>query len=192
MINPEIFEQQAKELAAINGMQFTTPPQCGYMLASVVQNAAICLDLPETTQDFCKEFVNGFCDRYREQMPSVVKAIEDAWENPNLMTEDEFEETLGEKWERIALDIEREMNGEVKIIVDKPHHGALCAANDEPCSKDGNFYYYPDDCPYREVCEEMANREDIYQDIAPDNPDINIKPIKVIHRDIDLPNFFHS
>ncbi|BBC24785.1 hypothetical protein [Pseudanabaena sp. ABRG5-3] len=157
MINQEIFEQQVKELASIQTMQLAMPPDKGYMLAAVVQAAAICLDLPETTQAFCKEFVKGFCDRYREQMPSVVKAIEDAWENPNLMTDEEFEEALGEKWQRIAADIEQEMSGEVKIIIDKPHQGALCPINGEPCSKEGNFYYYPNDCPHWDICEDIAH-----------------------------------
>ena len=118
MITPEIFEQQAKELAAIDTMQLAMPPDRGYMLAAVVQAAAICLDLPEATQAFCKEFVNGFCDRYRDQMPTVVKEIEDAWEEPKFMTEDEFAEVLGEKWRHIAQEVEAEMGGEVKIIVD--------------------------------------------------------------------------
>ncbi|WP_055075024.1 hypothetical protein [Pseudanabaena sp. 'Roaring Creek'] len=171
MITPEIFQQQAKELAAIDTMQFAMPPDGGYMLAAVVQAAVICLDLPETTQTFCKQFVNGFCDRYREQMPSVVKEIEDAWQKPNLMTEDEFEQTLGEKWQRIAQDVEREMKGEVKIILDipkgdfsPPHHGALCPINGKPCSKEGEFYYYPDDCPDWGVCEQIANEDDDLED----------------------------
>jgi hypothetical protein len=117
MITQEIFEQQAQELAAIDTMQFAVPPDKGYMLAAVVQAAAICLDLPETTQSFCKQFVNGFCDRYRDQLPTVVKAIEYAWEG-DLVTEDEFEESLGETWRRIAPDVEQEMRGEVKIIID--------------------------------------------------------------------------
>jgi hypothetical protein len=164
MITPEIFEQQAKELGAIDMMQLAMPPDKGYMLAALIQSAYICLPLPETTQAFCKEFVNGFCDRYREQMPTVVKAIEDAWENPNFVNEDEFEEALGEKWERIARDVEREMNGEVNIIIDipkgdftPPHHGALCPINGKPCSKDGNFYYYPNDCPDWDICEDIAH-----------------------------------
>jgi hypothetical protein len=90
----EIFEQQSKELAAMNTLQFAMTADKGYLLAAVVQAAAICLDLPETSEAFCKEFVTGFCDRYREQMPTVVKAIEEAWGNPNLMTNEEFEETL--------------------------------------------------------------------------------------------------
>lgn len=160
MITPEIFEQQAKELAAIDTMQFAIPPDGGYMLAAVVQAAVICLDLPETTQAFCKQFVNGFCDRYREQMPTVVKAIED-----------EFEETLGEKWQRIADDINREMGSEAKIILDipkgdfsPPHRGALCPINGKPCSKEGEFYYYPDDCPDWGVCEQIANGDDDLED----------------------------
>jgi hypothetical protein len=160
MINQEIFEQQAKELAAIDAMQFALPPQKGYVLAAVVQAASICLNFPETTQAFCKEFVNGFCDRYRDQLPTVVKAIDDAWEG-ELVTEDEFEESLGEKWRRIARDVEAEMGGEIKITVDEPRHqGALCPINGKPCSTEGNFYYYPDDCPYREACEVQAGLED--------------------------------
>ena len=156
MITPEIFEQQAKELAAMNTMQFAMPPDKGYILAAVVQAAAICLELPKTTQAFCKEFVNEFCDRYREQMPMVVKAIDDAWQG-QLVTADEFEEILDKKWERIAQEVEQEMGGEVKIIVDKPHQGALCPINGEPCSKEGNFYYYPNDCPDWVMCEETAS-----------------------------------
>jgi hypothetical protein len=171
MITPGIFEQQAKELAAIGTMPIAMPADKGYMLAAVVQSAAICLDLPETTQAFCKEFVNGFCDRYRDQMPTVIKAIEDAWENPNLMTEEEFEESLGEKWQGIAREVEQEMGGEVKIIVDKPHQGALCPVDGEPCSKGGNFYYYPDDCPAYAMCEDVASsldgdKGDFFQAVA--------------------------
>lgn len=166
----EIFEQQAKELAATNTITIAIPPEKAYMLAAVVQAASVLLDLPETTQAFCKEFVRGFCDRYTEQMPTVVKAIEDAWQDPNLMTEDEFEETLGEKWQRIAKEVESEMNGEVKIIVDKPHQGALCPVDGEPCSKNGNFYYYPNDCPVYGMCENIAaenrDRDDGFYDAA--------------------------
>lgn len=179
MIAQEIFEQQAKELAAIDAMQFALPPQKGYMLAAAVQAAFICLDFPETTKAFCKEFVDGFCDRYRDQLPTVVKAIEDAWEG-ELVTEDEFEESLGETWRRIARDVEAEMGGEVKIILDipkgdfcPPHHGALCAVNSEPCSTDSNFYYYPDDCPYREACEVQAGLEG-YQSQFEDDDIMNI------------------
>ncbi len=112
-----ILDQQTKELAEHPAVQVVMPAEKGYMLAAVVQAASILIDLPETTQAFCKEFVNGFCDRYREQMPTVVKALEDAWQDPQLMTSDE-EETLGEKWQRIAREVETEMGGEVKIIVE--------------------------------------------------------------------------
>jgi len=160
MNHQEIIDQQTKELAAMQVMTMAISPEKGYTLAAVVQAASILLELPETTQAFCKEFVNGFCDRYREQMPTVVKSLEDSWQDPQLMTSDEFEETLGEKWQRIAKDIESEMNGEVKIIVDEPHRGALCPVDGEPCSKNGDFYYYPGDCPAYEMCEGVAQNSD--------------------------------
>jgi|GEM_PF-2054404 hypothetical protein len=179
MNREEILDEQFKELSAMSPMTISMPPDRGYMLAAIVQTASIYLDLPETTQAFCKEFVNGFCDRYRENMPTVVKVIEDAWQNPELMTEDEFAEVLGKKWRHIAQEVEEEMGGEVKITVDKPHRGALCPVDGEPCSKGGNFYYYPNDCPAYEMCEDAASRindgdihdeffevvKDIYQDI---------------------------
>lgn len=156
MINQKIFEQQAKELAAMDTMQLAMPPDKGYMLAAVVQAATMCLDLPETTDAFCKEFVNGFCDRYRDQMPTVVKSIEDTW--TDMVTLEQFEEHLVETWRRIARDVQQEMGGQVKIVVDKPHQGALCSVDGEPCSKGGNFYYYPNDCPAYEMCEDIASR----------------------------------
>lgn len=160
MMNQEIFDKQAKELASVDVMQLAMPPDKGYMLAAVVQAAVICLDLPETTQNLGREFVQAFCDRYRDQMPTVIQSIDDAWEDPNLMTEDEFEESLGKRWERIARDVEEEMGGEVKIIIDKPHQGALCPVNGKPCSKESNFYYYPNDCPDWVMCEEIADDEE--------------------------------
>jgi hypothetical protein len=177
-MNPEIFQKQAKELASIDGMVISMPPEHGYMLAATVQAAARCLDLPETTNSFCKEFVRAFCDRYREQLPTVVKALDDGWDG-EMVTEDEFEgslteftdqPTLAEAWRRIAQDVQQEMGDQVQIIVDTlddsdriktvypetPHKGALCPINGEPCSKEGNFYYYPNDCPDYEMCEEIA------------------------------------
>jgi len=117
MINQEIFEQQAKELASIDSMAISMPSEHGYMLAATVQAAARCLDLPETTNAFCREFVNAFCDRYRGQLPTVVMSIERAWED-EMVTEEEFDESLGEKWRRIAADVQREMGDQVRIIVD--------------------------------------------------------------------------
>ena len=118
MKREEILDEQFKELSAMSPMTISMPPNRGYMLAAIVQTASICLDLPEATQAFCKEFVNGFCDRYRDQMPTVVKVIEDAWQSPEFMTEDEFAEVLGEKWRHIAQEVEEEMGGEVKITVE--------------------------------------------------------------------------
>ena len=169
MITPEIFEQQAKELAAMNTMQLAMPPDKGYMLASVVQAAAICLDFPETTQAFCKEFVNGFCDRYRDQMPMVVKAIEDTWENPNLVTEEEFEATLRDTPESMYdgfFGLVEDIYQDIETDAHKPHQGALCPINGKPCSKEGNFYYYPNDCPDWHICEEITgdNHDPEYDD----------------------------
>lgn len=126
MINQEIFQQQAKELASIYGMVISMPSEHGYMLAATVQAAARFLDLPETTNAFCREFVKAFCDRYREQLPTVVKSIEEGWEG-EMVTEEEFEgslteftdqPTLSEAWRRIAADVQREMGDQVRIIVD--------------------------------------------------------------------------
>lgn len=153
----EILEKSMEELEGIEAVQLAIPPVDVYNLVAIVQAAIVCLDLPQHSKETGRQFVYGFCDRYRDQMPTIVKAIEGAWENPNLMTEDEFEETLGEKWQRIAREVEQEMGGEVKIIVDKPHQGALCPVNGEPCSKGGNFYYYPGDCPAYAMCEDVAS-----------------------------------
>ncbi|MDX2255553.1 MAG: hypothetical protein NW214_08570 [Pseudanabaenaceae cyanobacterium bins.39] len=121
-MNIEFFEQQAKELASLDGVNISMSPEQGYMLAAVVQGASLCLDLPETTHTFCKDFVNAFCDRYREQIPTVVQGIEQSWDNPQMMTEDEFEvrdgETLRQAWQRIASDVQQEMGDQVQVIVD--------------------------------------------------------------------------
>lgn len=200
MNREEILDKQFKELSAMSPMTISMPPDRGYMLAAIVQTASICLELPEATQAFCKEFVNGFCDRYRDQMPTVVKVIEDAWQEPNLMTEDEFAEVLGDKWRHIAQEVEEEMGGEVKITVDKPHQGALCPVDGEPCSKGGDFYYYPDDCPAYGMCDDAASRihdgdmhdeffglvQSIYQDIEDGDDYLTVVTRKEVDDDDDL------
>ena len=193
----EILEESMKELTSLETVQLAIPPVDAYNLVAIVQAAIVCLDLPEHSEATGKNFVHGFCDRYREQMPITVQCINSGWDESSLVTAEEFEESLGEKWKAIARDVEKEMGGEVKIIVDtpdgmydsffglvddiyqdididdkdddplgnfasvsavdKPHQGALCPINGEPCSKGGNFYYYPDDCPDSAMCEEIAN-----------------------------------
>ncbi len=114
----EILEKGMKELEAIDAVQMTIPPVDAYSIVAIVQAAIVCLDLPEHSKATGRGFVNSFCDRYREQMPTIVQCINSGWNEPYQVTEDEFEESLGEKWERIARDVEREMGGQVKIIVD--------------------------------------------------------------------------
>lgn len=168
----EILMQGMKELESIEAVCMALPPIEGYNLVALVQAAVVWLCLPANIKNTGKKFVDGFCDRYRDQLPTIVQCIiNTGWDKSTHVTEDEFEETLGEKWQRIAQDVEREMKGEVKIILDipksdfsPPHHGALCPVNGEPCSKEGEFYYYPDDCPDWGVCEQIANEDDDLED----------------------------
>lgn len=153
----EILEQSMKELASIETVQVAIPPVDAYNLVAIVQAAIVSLDLPEHSEAIGRQFIDRFCDRYREQMPITVQCINSGWDESSLVTAEEFEESLGEKWKAIAQDIQKEMGDQVKIIVDKPHQGALCPVNGEPCSKEGHFYYYPSDCPDWAMCEEIAN-----------------------------------
>lgn len=114
----EIHEEVHKELQAIEAVALSLPPVDAYNIVAIVQAAIVMLDLPEHSEATGRKFVDGFCDRYREKMPTLVQVIESGWDKSNQVTAEEFEESLGEKWQRIARDVEQEMGGQVKITVD--------------------------------------------------------------------------
>ena len=114
----EILEESMKELQSIEVVQLAMPPVDAYNIVAIVQGAIVCLDLPKNSLAIAKEFVYAFCDRYRNQMPVTVQCINAGWDKNQMVTEDEFEESLVDKSQRIAHQVEEEMNGQIKIIVD--------------------------------------------------------------------------
>ena len=178
--NRQIHEEVHKELQSIEAVGLSLPPVDAYNLVAIVQAAIVSLDLPEHSEEAGTRFVNAFCDRYRIQMPTIVQVIEAGWDESQLVTAEEFEQNLDKTWRDIARDVQAEMGGGVKITVDKPHQGALCPVDGEPCSKGGNFYYYPNDCPAYGMCDDVAARS-----IDSDMHDEFFEVVKDVYQDVE-------
>lgn len=82
------------ELKSIGNMELSIPPVDAYSLIALVQSAIVNLDIPSEVERTGRNFVNGFCDRFREQLPTVVHTVQCGWLIEYQITAKEFEESI--------------------------------------------------------------------------------------------------
>jgi hypothetical protein len=111
------------ELKSIKSMDLSIPSVDAYSLVALVQSAIVNLEIPSEVEKVGRNFVNGFCDRYREQMPTVVHTVRCGWLFERQMTADEFEEMDYEsKFAAIAREID---------TTDRPEEVAIASTDDD-------------------------------------------------------------